>query len=383
MRSSRHGRSRLEAVHARLARRLTLTALAGFGAVVVALCCGVVAVLWALYTGWLAEDVIGRTLYWLGAGVLALGVCHLLLLTLVPVPQPQGIPLPRGTAGALHYRIDKVARRLGVRPLDGVWITDEMNAAILQRPRFGCFGRIENHLMIGLPLAHCLSRRQFLAVLAHELGHLVVQRRALGAFGAHLRAWWLRLADQIADYHPLLESWLNRRFHRYTLNMLRMTRLEEFAADAIAARLVGRNLLGGALIEVSAKDRFLREDYWPKVMAQSSSAPEPCFRPFREMGLGISAGFNAHSVLNAGFCAGEEEAGALHPTPAERLRALRVLAREAVPPQRSAATHYLSALLPRLAWAFDRRWWSVTGRTWRRSYRRARNAGGQGASGVE
>lgn len=375
MRSSCRGRSRLDVVHARLARRLTVTALAGFVTIVLAVAGGVGVVIWALQAGWHAEDASGRTLYWLGAAVMTLGVCHLLVLALVPAPQPQGIPLPRGVAGALHYRIDEVARRLGVPPLDGVWITDEMNAAVLQRPRFGCFGRIEYHLMIGLPLAHCLSRRQFLAVLAHEFGHLVVQRRALGAFGAHLRAWWLRLADQIADYHPLLESWLDRRFYRYTLGMLRMTRLEEFAADAIAARVVGRRLLGEALIEVSAKDRFLREDYWPKVMAQCSSAPEPRFRPFREMGLGVSAGFNAHSVLNAGFRGGEEEAASLHPTPAERLRALRVPACEAVPPERSAAIHYLSALLPRLAWAFDRHWWSVTGRNWRRSYRRARREG--------
>lgn len=369
MRSSCRRRSRLEIVYARLARRLTRVALAGYLAVALVVVGGLGLAIWALQAGWYAEQATWRTLYGLGAALTIAAVGYLLVLVQVPAPQPRGIPLARSVAGALHYRIDKLAQRLGLPPPDGVWITDEMNAAVLQRPRWGCVGRIDSHLMIGLPLAHCLSRRQFLAVLAHEFGHLVVQRQAAGgAFGAHLRAWWLRLADRIAVRHAWLESWLDRRWRGYTLGMLRLARLEEFAADALAARLVGRRLLGETLVEMSAKDRFLREDYWPKVLAQCSTAPEPRFRPFREMGLGVSAGFNAHSVVNVGFGEGEDGPVSLHPSPAQRLRALRVPTSAAVPPKRSAATHYLSDLLPRLSWAFDRHWWRLAGRYWRRSY---------------
>ncbi|WP_168735347.1 M48 family metallopeptidase [Pseudothauera rhizosphaerae] len=359
-------------MYARLAARLTLAAGAGFLLFMLTCAGGLAAAAWGFYQGWEAGAPQTRAAWWLGALAALFGVRHVLGLSLLPVPGPRGIPLSHEAAGALRYRIDEVGRRLSVPPLDGVWITDEMNAAVLQR---FSRGRIETHMMIGLPLAHCLSRRQFLAVLAHEFGHLVTQRQGFGARGACLRAWWLRVAEGVATRHPALAPWLDRRFRRYTLGMLRLSRLEEFEADAVAARLVGRRLLGEALIEVSEKDRFLREDYWPKVLAQCESAPEPCIRPYRDMGLGVAAGFHAHSVLHAGFCGSEaEDAGALHPTPADRLRALRVPTGEAVPPERSAAVHYLSALLPQLSWAFDRHWWNFAGRSWRRAYRQARHA---------
>ncbi len=365
--------SRLGAVHGRLARRLTAAAFAGLSAFAVLGALAGLLAGWAAWQGWQAGPGSSAAAW----GVLALAVLlvlrHLLALVLVPAPGPCGIHLSRDAADALHYRIDEVARRLGVPRVDGVWITDEMNAAVLQRPRLGCFGRIETHLMIGLPLAHSLSRRQFLAVLAHEFGHLAVQRRGLGALGAHLRAWWLRVADEAAERHPALADWLDRRVRRYTLGMLRLARLEEFEADAVAARLVGRRLLGEALIEVSAKDRFLREDYWPKVLAQCASAPEPRIRPFREMGLGVAAGFHGGSVRSGGFCCSEgADPASLHPTPVERLRALRVPPGDMVAPGPSAASHYLSALLPHLAWVFDRHWWKCAGRSWRKAYRQAR-----------
>ncbi|THF63994.1 hypothetical protein E6C76_15625 [Pseudothauera nasutitermitis] len=363
--------SRLGAVHARLARRLTLSALGGFCLLGGALLAALGGALWAV---WRAVQIglAPEFAVWMVVALACLLVARrLLALIVIPAPGPYGIPLGREEASALHYRIDEVVRRMGVPRLDGVWVTDEMNASVLQRPRLGCLGGVETHLMIGLPLTHCLTRRQFLAVLAHEFGHLVAQRRGLGACGAHLRSWWLRVAERTVELYPRLEAWVDRRSRAYTLEMLRLARLEEFEADAVAASVVGRRLLGEALIEVSAKDRFLREDYWPKVLAQCESAPEPRIRPFREMGLGVAAGFHAGGRVHGGFC-GDGGAGSLHPSPAERLRALRVLPGAEVRPGPSAANHYLAELLPHLAWAFDRHWWSCAGRTWRRAYRMAR-----------
>lgn len=368
--------SRIGSLRVRLARRLGMVA--GAALVGLLLLLAVVAgAVWRLGGQALIAPSFAETLGWaaLALMVAAFGLVLVRLLMLSP-PPPAGVWLAPDEAEALHYRINEVGRRMGAAPLDGVWITDEMNAAVMQRPRYGWIGPIETHLMIGLPLVHCLSRRQFLAVLAHEFGHLSMQRRGLGAIGAHLRAWWMRVLDHVSYLFPAFAGWLDAAASgNYTLRMLRLSRLEEFEADASAARLVGRGLLAEALIEVSLKDRFLREDYWPKVLAQCESSAQPSIRPFREMGLGVAAGFHEVTGMNAGFCGGAEgDAASLHPTPAERLRAMRVEAGQTATVGPSAASHYLSALLPRLAWVFDRDWWERSESAWKQAYRLSRSA---------
>ncbi len=331
-----------------------------------------------LWQGWqaLMAGAFHLAIGW-GIVVLAAGAASALLFHLLWIPPPplEGILLPRRAADAFYRLIDKMERRFGAISIAGVWISDTMNAAVVQRTRWGCIGPMETHLVIGLPLTHSLSRQQLAAVLAHEFAHVALQRRGMGAWLAHCRAWWLRVLERTCTLLPFMAPVLDALFARFYRGMVYLARMEEFEADAMAARLVGADLLGQTLIEVTLKERFLSEDYWPKVLAQSTSRPRPSIRPFREMGLGVAAGFlRASAVRLAATSLVESSDGgaSFHPTLTERLRALRVPLQAAKRDQPSAASHYLAPLLPTLAWVFDRAWWRDTRRVWRRHHRNVR-----------
>ncbi len=367
--------SRLFRIRARLARRLGLLAAAGL-AVVAAFAFVLAALaLFALFragAALAAGDWLGALPWGAFAAFASLCAARILILLHAPLPLPDGIRLPRRAAPDFYRLTDDISRRIGAARVERVWITGDMNALVMQRPRWGWIGPIETHLLIGLPLVHSVSRHQLAAVLAHEYAHLAIQRNGAGAVGALLRAWWMRVLDRACAAFPVVERFSDRLLLRFYRDMVRLSRLEEFEADALAARLVGAGLLGETLVEVTLKEQFLRQDYWPKVMAQSNSRPRPSIRPYREMGLGVETGFlRPGSVSQPALPADTQDGAMLHPTLQQRLRALRVPPCAARVDRPSAASHYFAPLLPSLAWVFDRAWWRETRKGWRRQYRGA------------
>jgi Zn-dependent protease with chaperone function len=291
----------------------------------------------------------------------------------VPLPLPEGVRLSSEDARRLHRLIDSMAWVLEAGRIDHVWVTPDMNAALLQRPRRGFFGQIETHLLIGLPLMHSVTCPQLVAVLGHELAHLAVQRSGVGKYGALLRAWWLRALDRIGDVFPAIgaqaDCWLSRFYN----NMARLARIEEFEADAQATKVVDADLLGETLIEVSLREEFLSQDYWPRVLAQSKVRAKPLVRPFRDLCLGMTAGFLRHATAGDVLSCSKSPPQSMHPTTGERLSALRVSPTVSASDLPSAASHYLSPLLLTLAWVFDRAWWRDVRPDWQLTYRIARH----------
>lgn len=374
-------RSRLFDLRPRLARRLGLIAFAGLSAVGALMVLAFCAVVFALMHSWqtLNEGEPLATVASSLAAVCAAYLCaRLTTIFHVPAPEPEGILLPPDAAPEFYCLMDDIGSHLGADPIDRVWITRDPNATVLQRARWGCVGRIESHLLLGLPLVHSVSRSQLAAVMAHEFAHLALQRKGLGKLGAHVRAWWFRVLDAMCESMPIVETLADRVLRRFYRDMLRLSRIEEFEADAIAAKLVGAGLLGETLVEVTLKERFLRQDYWPKVMAQSESRARPSIRPYREMGLGVETGFLRPASVRAvtAVLLEDEEDVSLpfHPSLHQRLSALRVPLRAAQVDRPSAARHYFAPLLPSLAWVFDHAWWQDVRSGWRSQYARARRS---------
>lgn len=372
--------SELAAARSSLSRRVDIQALAGlslmlgFGAAFLAVA-GVF--LDRALLAFIDDSGAAGLLWMLGTVVFAWLAFRCLSWLAVVNGPPEGVELPRDAARSLYRLVDRVGARFGSARIDSVWVTGGMNAAIQQRPRWGLVGPMQSHLLIGLPLAHSVNERQLVAIVAHEFAHLAYQRQGLGAWGCHLRAWWFRALTRCLDELPV---WLSESLERQTERSLvlaqELARLEEFEADRAAARVVGRGLVGEALTEVALKERFLAEDYWEKVMAQSTVLPRPSIRPYREMGLGMAAGFRASTEQSNAFLrstfADPDEGDGLHPTLAERLDALGVVPIGPRAEERSAAARHLRGVLPRLSWIFDRVWWMETRMSWRHHYRSSR-----------
>lgn len=344
----------------RLARRLALSSLAGMLALVGVVC---VSVWLTAASAGAALGAIERgaplvTLAWVVLGLVLVSPALWALDALLrPAPQPDGIRLPRTAARELFGLIDELADRAGVPAVCHVRITDAFNAAVVQRPGLGVVGRLRTELTIGLPLVHGLSPMQLGAVLAHEFGHLAAQRSGVCGWGAHLRAWWVRAFDTLLAVLPWPPAWLARHADRYCRDMVRLAHAEELEADAIAARMVGPELIGQTLVDLSRKAHFLHHDYWPRVHALHEADARAVVRPFREMGHGFSAGYPCMAMAcERAVVEDEANADPFHPSLRRRLRALRVSGAGTAGGAGSAAEHYLAGLLPSLAWVFDRAW---------------------------
>ncbi len=358
-----------------IGRRLALRALAGLALLSLLL---IVLIGGSLSSVWFAGRLAGAGAWWLAlpwgltavvGGVLAwrIGCC-----LFVAAPPPEGVQLARELAPSLYALCDRIGRRCGGRPVDTVWITGDINAAVLRRPRWGLVGPIETHLLIGLPLAHSVSERQLCAIVAHEYGHLAVQRRCVDAWGAQLRSAWFRAVECCIDRLPLLGALLDRLTRNEVCTALRLARIEEFRADRVAADAVGAGLLAETLVEVAARERFLRCDFWVKIMDQCAYSPRPSMRPYRDMGLGMVAGFLPGDGRGACLHSMCDEGDAFHPSLTERLEALGEQPASDTPVEDSVAERHLALLLPRLAWELDRAWWAQMRYEWRDSYLRSR-----------
>lgn len=315
------------------------------------------------------------------AGMLASVALRLLYWLWVPPPDGAGIVLPESHVPGLRRRVDRLCAQLGARRIDRIVITPDMNAAVVCRPALGLLGPMRTTLLLGIPLAHSLTARQLSAVLAHELAHLSAQLDGAGAWSAHLRTWWLRCVDRIdGDRSAVARAalWLLAPVARLDLEQsVALSRLDEFEADAVAARAVGSPALAGALIELAMKDRFLHDDYWVRVLDQADDRRRPRVRPFREMGLGVQVGFVRREALAGLDHLLRSDAGSLdtHPSLPERLDALRIGRLGGLPVAGegpSAAEHYFAGLLPTLSLAFDRMWWEASADDWHQRYRQAR-----------
>lgn len=368
-------RARLTRIRSRLARRHALRACGGLALLGVGGAGSALVAFWAASSLWRAVDD--------GVVLVATSAAALLIASLAaavrcltwlwaPGVQPEGVLLPRKAAPALHRTVDRVGRRFGGLAIDSIRVTGDMNASILQRPRWGWIGPIETHLMIGLPLAHSVSARQFSAILAHEFAHLASQRQGVAAWGSHIRGWWFRVVDRCIEESPGFGSLFERWSAGELRDALVLARLEEFEADAIASQVVGARLLGETIVEVALKERFLSEDYWRKVMAQSSHQPQPSIRPYRDMGLGMVTGFRRPASGLPHLVGRKTERSSsmsFHPSLAERLRVLGVTPGLSSGRPASAAVSYLEPLLPALAWVFDRAWWQEARPAWQQRYR--------------
>lgn len=359
-----------------LVRLITSHALSGLLAVV-AVCAALLSGVWCLGRAsivFAGDGLWGWALPLALCGVALAGMAAILLLALLePGRMPDGVNLPVHAAPSLHRKIFRMARRFGGVRVSAVWVTADMNAAVLQRPAWGLIGPMETHLLIGLPLAHSISHRQLTAILAHEFAHLAVQRRGGAAWARHACSWWFRVCERISQMCPTCGALIDRWSRRDILRAVELARIDEFEADAEAARVVGSERVAEALIEVALKERFLFGDYWSKVLRQSGARSRPVIRPYREMAHGVAAGFRPpDATFSLEELSGPPKPFDLHPSLVERLRALGEPA--ALPlacgrQEVSVADQHLKPLLPALSWVFDRAWWVETRVVWRRHYR--------------
>lgn len=194
-------------------------------------------------------------------------------------PPPQGRVLKPGEAPALFARLRELCKGLKGPRIHTVLLTDELNAAIVQHPRFGLFGWEKNYLILGFPLLQVLSEQEALAVVAHEYGHLSGHHSRLGGFIYRFRSAWgqlQQLSEQWNDWGSRLIArmfrWYGPYFNAYTFVLAREN---EYIADQTAVEIAGARNAANALMRVNITSLFEQEEFWPSIERLAANEPEP------------------------------------------------------------------------------------------------------------
>jgi Zn-dependent protease with chaperone function len=300
------------------------------------------------------------------------------------LPEPEGVAVGRDEAPALWELVDETRARLDAPRIHRLLLDDELNAGVVQVPRFGVMGPSRNFLLVGLPLLQAVSEEQFKAVLAHELGHLS---------GNHSRfaGWIYRLRRTYANVLQALEEresrgiWLFRRFFEwyapyFAAYSFALARQDEYVADRAAAEATSPGAAAGALVRVDLTARWLGLRYWPELYRSAEREPEPPRNAFTSLGrqLPLPADAAGEDALQA-MLAEQTGTADTHPSLVDRLDGLGVSDEDAIAtgaerPERSAASALLGASEHDLLARFDERYQMDVDASWRQAHEEARAA---------
>ena len=201
--------------------------------------------------------------------------------------EPEGVPLSPADAPALFDALERIRKKIKGPPIHRVRLDGDFNASIQQHPRYGLFGGAVNHLTIGLPLLLAVDKPRFLAVLAHEYGHLRGDHGRFTAWIYRTRLSWAKLNHGLRnDEGPVAaatQAFLRWYFPRFSAKTFALARQDEYEADRISGKLLGKEVAAAALTEIAIKGRWLGLEFWPAHWSAAAGSALP-LGPYTAMG---------------------------------------------------------------------------------------------------
>ncbi|MGF1521979.1 MAG: M48 family metalloprotease [Leptolyngbyaceae cyanobacterium] len=298
-----------------------------------------------------------------------------LSLFFVRVKPPQGISLTRKQVPQLFAMLDELSAALKAPRLDTVILNDELNAAIMQRPRFGFIGWHTNYLLIGLPLMQALSPEQCKAVLAHELAHLCGDDGRVAAWIYRVRRTWHDLAERFENtsrgglLFQRFFSWYGPFFRAYSFVHARS---QEYEADRRAAELVGTQHKAEALIWLNVNSMLLSKQFWPQFQRQTIALESPPDNFVSQMLAALQAGITVETAQRwlALRLTRQTNNASTHPCLAERLEALEYNVPDPLIPPQERATVLLGNQLDALTEQLNQLWQKEEADEWEVGHKR-------------
>ena len=324
-------------------------------------------------------------------GAIAVQAIKLLLLLLIPAytmiktsitllfarfPAPEGRALSPAEAPELFAALERLRRTVKGPAVHKVLLDGDLNAAIVQHPRFGLFGWEENILILGMPLLQVLSADEALSVVAHEYGHLSGHHSRLGGFVYRFRSTWKQLQElssQWRDWGSRLMArlfrWYAPYFNAYTFVLARQN---EYLADRTAAEVAGVGNTARALMRINVAALYERKEFWPEIQRRAGIEPEPIAHRSALWQESVRAAFQAPRSIALLAQARERKTDHLdtHPALTDRLAAIGVdqgdqALAQFEPQVRTAAEAWLGPALETIRAEFDERWRSDVAENWR------------------
>jgi len=279
---------------------------------------------------------------WMALAGLAVSIAH--AFTITP-PKPQGTSLARQDAPELFRLIDELVIGARATRVHEVLLVDGVHAACVQIRRFGLVGPTRRYLLVGVTTLLAVTPDEFQAILAHEIGHLSMQRGRSHAWAYGVRETWIRFFSSLHERRSILAGVFARLIGGYLAQFARysfvLARQQEIDADRFGGTLCGSRTMGDALVRLAMAAR---------VMARAAEV-DVGVAALREMGPAARAQVLLHAEVassqrerDLGAVLAEPAAlGDPHPPLAERLRVLGVTGRVLDVAAPSAAQRYLGS----------------------------------------
>lgn len=217
-------------------------------------------------------------------GLFCLAAAGIVLWSAIPRPDRFEVPGPELTPSSqsdLFRLVESVRTDTRQSPPKNVYLILDANAWVAERGGYMGVGS-RRVMALGLPLMQVLTVDQLRAVLAHEFGHYYGGDTSLGPWIQKTRMGILRTIMSLG------ERWIRLPFILYAKLFFRITnavsRQQEFAADALAARVVGAEALIEGLKQIhkagAAFGTFWQSEFAPALRYQVRPPLAPGFAAF-------------------------------------------------------------------------------------------------------
>jgi heat shock protein HtpX len=173
--------------------------------------------------------------------IFCLGGAAIILLSILPTFEHfriPGQPASARTHPRLFAELSAIARAVGEPLPHEVYLVQDVNAGVRQRGGvMGVGGR--RVMLLGVPLMRILRISEFRAVLAHEYGHYRGGHTQLAPWIYKTREAIGRTLTHLSGHSQML-MWPFLQYGRMFLTITQdISRLQEYEADALAARVAG------------------------------------------------------------------------------------------------------------------------------------------------
>lgn len=292
----------------------------------------------------------------------------------VSVEKPSGVEVTARDTPELFKIINDLRQKLASPNFHHVLITEDFNAAVVQRPRLGLLGWYENYLIIGLPLMQSLSVEQLTSVLAHEFGHLSKNHARTANWIYRQRIRWAQLYMLIemnaSRIDIIFRPFLKKFVPYFAAYSFPIARANEYEADKISVNLTSAETVAETLSTVNVIGCYLNEEFWPTIFKHAEEMPQPNVAPYLGYVQKLTD-FTQHDKTQHWLDQSlklKTDFEDTHPSLQDRLNAIGQSARVVLSESIQKSEQLLGSRLTEITALFDQKWQSAVLEDWQQHH---------------
>lgn len=305
-------------------------------------------------------------------GIVLMGVIAILRMFFIRLEAPEGRSITRAEAPRLFETLDKMCRKLDGPPINHVLIDREYGTTILPLRTRVMSGGYTNYLMVGLPYMLGVPAKEMLSAIARDYSYLCGTHGQLAAkiyrqsktFSA-LNEQFQRKPD-VGRVCALMIHGLGVFMAYYKARTEVFLSNSGLAAEMASTTMFGPQIRANGLIRDALLGRWIKKEFWPKLMKQAESNPRPTFMPFAAMRTAFDASYQQWATREQLMQVWLEKPAShdILPSLRERVEAIGQPGMLPAPVKATAATALLEDTARQIIEEFDETWWKEAKRQW-------------------